>query len=239
MVDKINYLIMVPMVYLAVAVFVIGLISKAISLLRAPRHPAPLHLYPLSRTPGLSALWDTFAIPQVRKHDLRFWIWLMGYHLAFLVLVLAHLDLFPGVRLMPADSPHMLGWGAAGVVVTLALFVFLFRRFRPPVRDISTLGDYLLLMLLIFLCLTGDTISWANSWNQEDGGFVLGKEDFAAYLQSLLDFKFEDPLELLEHAHYVVLVIHVFLANLLLMVFPFTKLTHTFLAMPINRLRRG
>jgi len=239
MVNTINYVIMVPMVYLAVAVFVIGVCARMLSIWRAPRHRAPLRLYPVSRAPGLRALWDTFAMPQVRKHDPRFWFWLILYHLAFLVLILGHLDLLPGINLMPADSPHMLGWGAAGVVVTIALFCFLIRRFRPPVRDISTLGDYLLLMLLLFLCLTGDIISWSNSWNQDDGGFVLGKEEFGAYLQSLLGFSFEDPLEILEHSHYVVLVIHVFLANLFLMVFPFTKLTHTFLAAPINRLRRG
>ena len=165
MVEKINYIIMVPMVYLAVAVFVVGILAKMITIFRAPRHPAPLRLYPVARAPGVSAIWDTFAMPQVRKHDPRFWFWLMSYHFAFLILVLAHLDLFPGVHLMPADSPHMLGWGAAGVVVTLALLSFLKRRFSPPVRDISTYGDYLLLMLLLFLCLSGDTISWANSWN--------------------------------------------------------------------------
>lgn len=237
MTDKIFYFVMVPMVYGAVAVFLVGVVAQMIRIFTAPRHPAPLRIFPARPAGGALALYDTFAMPQVRRHAPLFWIFLLLYHVAFLLLILAHLDLFPGIHLMPPDSPHMLGWGVVGVVLTVSLLYFLFRRLRAPVRDISVFGDYLLLLLLLFVFITGDTISWANSWNAD--GFVLGKAEFGEYLRVLAGFSFENPRDVLPGSHYVVVVLHVFFANLFLIVFPFSKIMHTFLAMPMNRLRRG
>jgi nitrate reductase gamma subunit len=237
MTDAIFHFVMVPMVYIAFAVFVAGVVVRMARVLRAPRHPSTLAVFPVRRPAFLRALVDTFVLPVVRRQAPVFWVFLLLYHVAFLLLILGHLDLFPGIRLMPADSPHMLGWGAVGVALTLSALVFLFRRFRSPVRDISVLGDYLLLLLLLAAFVTGGTISWANSWNED--GFVLTKQDFGGYLELLLDFSFENPRDVLPGSHYVVVVIHVFLANLVLMVFPFSKVMHTFFALPLNRLRRG
>ncbi|MFC1572484.1 respiratory nitrate reductase subunit gamma [Candidatus Eisenbacteria bacterium] len=237
MADKIYYFIMVPMVYFAVAVFVIGILVRVIRLAAAPRHPSTLAVFPKPKAGGPRVLYDTFLMPQVREHAPWFWVSLLLFHIAFLLLILGHLDLIPGVNIMPEDSIHMLGWGAVGVAVTLACFFFILRRTGSPIREISTPGDFLLLFLLLFLFLTGDTISWANSWNED--GFVLSKSDFGDYLQLLLDFSFASPRDVLYGSHYIVVVLHVLLANLLLIVFPFSKVMHTFFAMPLNRLRRG
>jgi len=39
--------------------------------------------------------------------------------------------------------------------------------------------------------------------------------------------------------HSFMLVLHVFFGNLFLMFFPFTKIMHSFLSLPVNKLRRG
>jgi hypothetical protein len=39
--------------------------------------------------------------------------------------------------------------------------------------------------------------------------------------------------------HSFMLVLHVFFANLFLMFFPFSKIMHSFFALPMNKLRRG
>ncbi len=235
--SAISYFILVPMVYLAALVFVVGVAFKAIALLRAPRHSAPLRVYPRPKAPALAALSDTFLMPQIRSQNPVFWFFLVIYHVGFVLLILGHLDLFPGITIMPEESVHMVGNGFAGVAVTLSVLYFLLRRMRGGVKDISVFGDYLLLLLLLFLFLTGDTISWANSWNED--GFVLGKVEFADYLQILTKFSFESPRDALDGSHYIVVVLHVLLANLFLMTFPFSKVMHTFFAMPLNRLRRG
>ncbi len=234
--ESLYYFIMVPMVYLAVIALVAGVAARIAVIARSPANPYPLRLYPAAKAPGLAALRDTFAMTQVRRHKPGFWVFLMIYHVAFALLILGHMDLFSGISLVPEDSKHMLGAGAVGVAVTLALLAFLVRRFRSPEREISTPGDYLLLLLLLFIFLLGDAISWSNSWNP--GGFVITKADFAKYLDGLAGFSFQNPRMVLPGSHYHFVVLHVLLANIFLITLPFTKIMHTFLALPINSLRR-
>lgn len=234
--NGVYWFVMVPMVYLAVVVLVAGVIARFVVILRAPAQPFSLKLHPAAKRPGLAALRDTFAMPQVRAHAPLFWVFLMIYHVAFLLLIVSHLDLFPGVNVMPSASKHMVGWGAVGVAVTLSTFYFIVRRFRGENRKISVPADYLLLLLLLFTFLFGDFMSWSNSWGAR--GFVMTKQDFAGYFDLLARFSFADPRAVLRGSHYHFVVIHVLLANLTLIVLPFTKVIHTFFSMPINLLRR-
>ncbi len=172
----------------------------------------------------------------MRKHKPLFWVFLMLYHAAFLLLILGHLDILPGIRIVPAQSRHMLGAGAVGVGVTLPVLFFLFRRFRAPLREISLPADFLLLLLLLFLFLFGDLMSWGNSWSP--GGFVMTKADFAKYFDGLARLTFADPRLVLRGSHYHFVVIHVFLAELLFILLPFTKIMHTFFAVPVTLLKR-
>jgi nitrate reductase gamma subunit len=236
MTDKIFYFVMTPMVYLAFAWCVIGAVVRIVGILRAPRQPFTLKLFPEKPAPLLAATVEAFTMPAVRRYHPTLWAFLGVFHLGLLGLLLAHLDLLPQIDLAPADSKHMLGHGAIGVAVTVSLLYFLFRRFRTPIREISVPADYLLLFLLFLIFITGDTISWANSWNPD--GFVLTKQDFGAYLNGLLHFSWVNPRSYFTGSHYVVIVVHVLLANLLLLVLPFSKVMHAFFAVPLNALRR-
>lgn len=237
MTDKIFYVITVPMVYFAFAWVIVGALVNVIRVLRAPKKPYSLKIFPVRPAPRATAVVEAFTMPSVRRHQPVLWVFLGLFHLGLLGLILSHLDLFPGFRLSPATSKHMLGHGAIGVAVTVSVLYFLIRRFRSPVREISVPADYLLLLLLFLIFITGDTISWSNSWNPD--GFVLTKQDFGAYFHSLAQFSFANPHTLLASSHYVVLVIHVLLANLLLLILPFSKIMHTFFAVPLNLLRRA
>lgn len=237
MLEKIFYFIMVPMVYLAIVVFVVGVVATIIRIAKAPKHKTTLKIFPQGSKPGLQAVKDTFFFASVRREKPFLWIMLILYHVAFLLLILGHLDLIPGINLMAKDSPHMLGYGAVGVTLTVSVIYFLFRRFRSPQREISSMGDYLVLLLLLFIFLTGGIISWSNSW--AENGFVIEKSDFMAYMGDMVKFTFADPRDTLSGSHYFHVVMHVFLANLLIMLFPFTKFVHTFFAMALNKIRRG
>ena len=235
-VDRIDYAIMVPLVYLSVLALVIGIIWRIALIMRSPSPPYAPRLFPARRRPGLAALGDVFSMPQVRRHNPLFWVFLMLYHLGFLFLILGHLDLFPGINIVPAASRHMVGAGAVGVAVTLPVLYFISRRFRSPHREISVPADYLLLLLLLFLFLFGDLMSWGNSWSPN--GFVMTKQDFAKYFDGLARFTFADPRAVLPGSHYHFAVIHVLLADIFLIVLPFTKIIHTFFSVPLNLLRR-
>lgn len=237
MLDKIFYFIMVPMVYIAVATFLCGIVYSIFRIIGSPKHPSTLQIFPQKGPSGLNAAGDTFLMPTIRKDRPTMWIFLILYHAAFFLLILGHLDLFPQIKIMDPGSRHMVGHGAAGVVLTVSVIYFLFRRFRSPVKDISVMGDYLVLILLLFIFLTGDIMSWSNSWGEN--GFVLEKVDFGNYMAILSSFSFEDPQEVLVSSHYFHVAFHVLLANIFLMIFPFTKFIHTFFSMALNRIRRG
>lgn len=234
--DAVYYFIMVPMVYLSIAFFIGAVAVKFARLGKAGPAPYQLATYPLKRRSRLGALSDTFAMPQIRKKDPLFWVSLMMYHVGFVLLILGHLDILPQVNIMSPASRHMVGAGFVGLMVTLPTFYFLGRRFKGENRMISTPGDYILLLLLLFIFLLGDMISWGNSWTAN--GFVMTKADFAKYFDGLLRFTFADPRLVLHGSHYHFAVLHVLLANLLFITLPFTKVVHTFFSLPLNMVRR-
>lgn len=238
MIDKICYVVMVPMVYLAFAWFIVGSFIRIAGILKAPELPHTLKVFPErpTRTPRLAAVVDALTMPTVRLHKPLLWFFLMVFHVGVLVLILAHLDLLPQVRITSGESPHMIGYGAVGLMLTISLLYLLFRRFRAPVREFSVPSDYLLLFLLFCIFLTGDIISWGNSWSPD--GFVITKQDLGLYLNSLVRFTFEDPRTILSGSHYVLVAVHVLLANLFLIILPFSKIMHSFFAIPVNTLRR-
>ncbi|NLH48728.1 MAG: respiratory nitrate reductase subunit gamma [Myxococcales bacterium] len=237
MTDKIFYFVMVPMVYLAFAWCIIGVLVKIVGIWRSPKPTHTLKIFPEKSSPTLVGTIEAFTLPTVRRYQPLLWMFLGLFHLGILGLILSHLDLLPQINLLAPESKHMLGNGAIGVIVTVSVVYFLFRRFRTPVREISVPADYLMLFLLFLIFITGDTISWANSWNGADG-FVLTKQDFGKYLDSLVRFTFANPREFLMGSHYVVIAVHVLLANLFLLLLPFSKIMHTFFAVPLNWLRR-
>lgn len=237
MTDKVLYFIMVPMVYASLLIFLLGLVYSFIIIKKAPVHPVTLRIFPVESASRLRGIVEAFTMPTIRRDSPVFWVFLVLYHMAFFTLIACHIDLVPGINLMAPDSIHMIGYGSVGLVLTVSVLYFLFRRFKSPVREISTPGDYLILLILFLIFITGDVISWSNSWNEN--GFVIGKADFKKYFKILIDFTFQDPREVLQGSHYIVAAVHVFLANIFIMLFPFTKFVHTFLALPVNKLRRG
>lgn len=234
--NRIEFVVVVPLVYASLLFCLVMIGVRIAAIFRAPAQPYSLKIFPASKKPGLAALKDTFAMPQIKKHQPLFWVFLMIFHVSFLLLILGHLDIFPRISLVSEASRHMLGAGLVGVGVTLPLFYFMLRRYRTPVREITVPADYLLLLLIIFLCLFGDLMSWGNSWTAN--GFVMTKQDFGEYFRGLAQFNFVDPRQVLPGSHYHFLVIHVLLADLFFLVLPFSKVVHAFLAMPINLLRR-
>jgi len=244
MTDKIWYIVLVPMVYLAVAWCIVWTVVKIVGILREPKLPATLRIFPEGKdcedtsTTGLAgAFWDAFTMPSIRRYQPLLWIFLVIFHIALVVLILAHLDLLPQINIMSAESEHMIGNGAVGAVVTVSLLYLLFRRFRSPVREVSVPADYLILVLFLAIAVSGDIISWGNSWTES--GFVMTKRDFGLYFQSLFKFDFADPRQFLSGSHYAVIGAHVLLVNLFLIYLPFSKIMHVFFAVPLNKLRRG
>jgi nitrate reductase gamma subunit len=244
MADTFWYIVMVPMVYLSLVWCIVWTVINIVKTLNAPALPRTLRIFPEGKGPDdppesplAGAFIDSFTMPTIRLFNPVFWWFLTFFHVALAILVLAHFDLLPQINIMPAKSPHMIGWGGIGVVFTVSLVYFLFRRFRGPVREVSVPGDFLILFLLICAAVSGDIISWGNSWT--DSGFVLSKQELGEYLSSLVRLSFADPKSIIGGGHYPVIGAHVLFANLILLVFPFSKMMHAIFVVPLNKLRRG
>lgn len=235
--DQLIYFILVPMVYLAVGVFFCGTTVQLVKLFRAPKHPTALKIYPEKKPAWLWALIDTFTFPTVRRHKPLLWVVLMIFHIGLLLLLIGHLELFAEIELIQI-IPHniFLGGGFVGLLVAISLLYFLFRRLTSPVRDISVPEDYYLLILLFLVVIFGSQMDWARSWYYYE---ELDVDHYREYLSSLLFFRPYLPPEITDTGHSFMLVMHVFFANLFLMFFPFTQAMHSFLSLPVNKLRRG
>ena len=235
--ETIYYLILVPMVYIAVAVFILGTGIRLVKMLRKPKHPSTLQIFPIRRPGWLWALHDTFLLPTVRKHNPILWVFLMLFHISFLLLIIGHLELVAELRVFQVIGHEVfLGKGFIGLILSVSLLYFIFRRFVSPNRELSVPEDYYLLILLFLTALFGSQMDWARTWFEYDAMLV---EDYREYLSSLLVLNPVSPSDLTLSGHSFMLVLHVFFANLFLIFFPFSKIMHSFFALPMNKLRRG
>ncbi|MGD9078994.1 MAG: hypothetical protein PVG96_06630, partial [Desulfobacterales bacterium] len=99
------YIILVPMVYMAFAIFFIGTAVRLIKIFKEPSHPATLQVYPEKKPRWLWALHDTFLFPTVRRHKPLLWIFLMAFHICILLLIIGHLELFGEIETLQL-IPH-------------------------------------------------------------------------------------------------------------------------------------
>ena len=235
--DTLYYFVLIYMVYFSFAVFFVGTGIRLVKIFRKPKQSTSLQIYPEKRPKWLWALHDTFLFSSIRKHKPVLWIFLILFHACLLLLIIGHLELFSEFRIFQI-IPHevFLGKGFVGLILCFALLFFLFRRFLSPVRELSVPEDYYLLILLFLIVLFGSQMDWARRWY---GYEELLVEDYRTYFLSLLTLKPELPYNVINSGHSFMLVLHVFFANLFLIFFPFSQSMHSFLSLPMNKLRRG
>lgn len=235
--ETVYYIVLIPMVYVAFAVFFVGIAIRLIKIFREPKNPTTLQIFPERRPRWLWALYDTFLLPTVRRHNPLLWVFLMLFHICFFFLIIGHLELFGEIGIFQI-IPHevFLGKGFIGLILTVSLLFFLFRRFVSPNRELSVPEDYYLLILLFLTILFGSQMDWARRWYEYGD---MSVEAYRSYLSSLLYLKPDLSTDITFSGHAFMLLLHVFFANLFLIFFPFSKIMHSFLALPVNKLRRG
>jgi nitrate reductase gamma subunit len=236
-VEIVYYIVLVPMVYLACAVFIVGTVVRLFKILLEPKNPTTLQIFPEQRPRWLWALYDTFLLPTVRRHKPVFWVVLMLFHIAFLLLIIGHLELIAEIKVFQI-IPHevFLGKGFVGLILCLAVLYFLFRRLVSPTKELSVPEDYYLLILLLLTFIFGSEMEWARRWYGYDSLTVDG---YREYLSSLLYLKPYVSSDLTAPGHSFMLLLHVFFANLFLLFFPFSDFMHSVFSLPMNKLRRG
>jgi nitrate reductase gamma subunit len=152
------------------------------------------------------------------------WLWAagLGFHWAFLVIVLRHLRFFlepiPGfvLALSRIDGFLQIGlpvvYGSTVVFVAAATFLFLRRVVTPQLRYISLPTDYFPLFLLLAVGLSG---AWLRHISKIDVPAVK------AMVMGLVHLS-PQPMDALGTVFFV----HLFFVSTLLAYFPFSKLVH-------------
>jgi nitrate reductase gamma subunit len=234
-----SYLVAGIMVYVAVAVFLVGMGYRIYQWLNAPKTRIRTGVFPKKASAGargLQTVRDALLFPQTLQTDRWMWMFTILFHLGLLGALVGHLrlihELTPLATLLGPegmDQLSLLGGGIMGVILMIALAYYLFRRFISPYKELSAVGDYMLLILLIAIVVMGNHMRFAGH---------ISAGVYRDYVQSLLAFRPTFPEALAESSIKSALVYHVLFANLLLIYFPFSKLVHVIATFPANLARR-
>lgn len=236
--DTLSFVVAGLMVYVAVAVFFIGMAYRVYNWYSTPRANIRLGMFPQPKTgfgKTLKTVTDSIFFPQVLDVEPIMWVTAITFHIAGLLIFFGHLRLIkeftPIVSALGKENMDTLAYltgGGFGIIVTVAALYYLIRRFKSPYKELSVPEDYLLLVLILLVITLGNHLRLTSH---------LDVSVYRNYVQSVLLFRPSfDPALAASSAKWS-LVIHVFLANLLLMYFPFSKLTHMIGAFIINRRR--
>ncbi len=224
--DKIYFFIMVPMVYIAAAVFVMGLLLKFIIILASKKPKGTYAVFPKPKFAFPGAVAESFLVPTAFKKNKLFWLMIIAFHAAFFLLFIGHIELireFAIIQIIPHQV--FLGAGFVGITLIISVLYFLFRRFKSPWREISVPEDYIILLLLFLTFIFGSHMSLASRYGI--AGFDIPVDAYREYLSSLFTKTPHVSQGILASPHYVLVVLHVFFANLFLMLFPFSKMIHS------------
>ncbi len=216
------------LVYVAVVVFVGGLIWQIVKWRRAAKSRIKMGMFPKPATrSGRTAKMfkDSFFFPQVLISDKVIWFFAGAFHLAGLLMFVGHFRLVheftPVLNWLGQKGLDQLAFfsgGGFGIVLTIALVYFLMRRFKTPYKDLSVPEDYILLILLLLIVTLGNHMRFFGD---------VHVEDYREYVMSLLSFRPAFNATIAGSSMKWSLVTHVFLANMFFIYFPFSKLTHS------------
>jgi len=212
--------------YVALAAFVAGMAYRVYTWKRLPSPPITLFPAPASETANaVNTLEEVVLFKSLFHGDRVLWVLAWGFHAVLLLIFIGHFRVFTNVdRLL-----MMLGMtegsiqamssgagGAAGVLVLLAAVLLVVRRMAiPRVREVTGLADYLALLLIAAVIVTGDMMRFGA----EHFDLAVTRE----YFSSLATFGDVTGAAALRNN---VFLMHMCLALVLLLCMPFSKILH-------------
>jgi nitrate reductase gamma subunit len=161
----------------------------------------------------------------------------IAWHYGILIILFFHLFalVFPDVlRNFLKDTARLYFFEITGIAIAIAtliglLILFIRRIVNSKIRAVSSVFDYILILLLIVQVLTGIYIATSQRW-----GALWSLDTAVPWIISL--FKLNPDVSYIGEFPFFV-KLHFFNAFLLIFVFPFTRLVHIF-TFPIRYLVR-
>lgn len=226
--DWFSYLVAGILVYVAVAVFLLGTAYRIYQWFRVARSSVKLGMFPRPKNKwarGIKLVKDSFLYPQVLDVDATMWFFVLLLHIGGIGAFVGHLRLFneftPIANALGEEGMAQFAlWtgGTVGIILLVSVTYLILRRFKSPYKDLSTPEDYLLLVLVLVILLFGNHLRFFGD---------VHVAEYREYIHSLLAFRPAFPEAIAESSTKWVLVSHVLTANLLFIYFPFSKLIHS------------
>ena len=236
--DWFSYLASGIGVYVALAVFTLGMAWRVWEWSRTPKTPVRLALYPKPKTGSGrlgKLLVDTFLAPQSVSIAAGIMIVAFAFHISAFAAFVGHLRLVHEFDFLVAilgqeGMNRFAAWsgGIAGIVMLVAVLYWIARRTYGPYRKLSTPEDFFVLALLLGIVIMGDHLRFV-------GG--LHAATYQAWFASLMAFKPSFPPELAESPTRFALNWHMLFVDAFLIYFPFSKMTHAVGAFATNAVR--
>ncbi len=199
--------------YVATLLLVVGL---GLRIWKYARTPAPLKIPTTPAPTTLGGVVVRMFMEVVFFQSLfksNKWIWALGwmFHMSMWLVLLRHFRYFKQNVWWIVDLVQPFGT-YAGFTMLIGLAGLLLRRFTVNrVRYISSLSDYLMLVLFLLIVLSGLTMRWVAHTD-----IIMVK----SYMTGLLRFQIGDlPAD-------PNLLIHLTLVAVLMIIFPISKLLH-------------
>ncbi len=212
--------------YVAVVVFVTAMAHRIYTWVRLPSPPITLFPAPATgRAMAVNTLKEAVFFPSLFRGDRFLWSVAWGFHVVLALIFIGHArvfadvdGLFVGLGMSAAGIQAMSAGvgGAAGLVIVAAAVVLLVRRLIiPRVREITSWGDHLALLLIGAILITGNVMRFGP----EHFDLAAARDYFAA----LAAFRSVTDAPVLENG---VFLLHMGLALVLLIIIPFSKILH-------------
>lgn len=226
--EIVRFIVGVILPYVAIVVFVSGMIYRfrVWTKLASP----PMTLFPApedNKSNTLNTVQEAVLFKSLFKGDRMLWIIAWMFHAVLLLIFLGHFRVFTGLIDSTLGAMGMsddgikamsgAAGGGAGLVILLATILLLVRRMTlPRVREITGAADYLALLLIAAIIITGNLMRFSEAQHFE---LANSRE----YFLGLASFANVTGAEALQHN---VFLVHMCLALLLILCLPFSKLLH-------------
>lgn len=256
--EGVRIIVGVVLPYVAVLVFVVGMIYQ---LMTWKRLASPtMTLFPAPPTGAGNArnvLEEALLFKSLFKGDRVLWLFAWVFHVVLALIVLGHIRVFTGMLdtamkqvlgMTEAAIQAMSGMsgGAAGIVILVAVVLLLVRRMTlQRAREITGVADYLALLLIAAVIITGNTMRFGGDTepvalaeaeiSHAPGSTALAAQseshhfDLAItrdYFGALATFSFSDWTPIEKALAHNTFFVHMCLAFLLIMAIPFSKILH-------------
>jgi nitrate reductase gamma subunit len=223
--EIVRFVVGVILPYVAIVVFVAGMVYRVYvwKKLASP----PMTLFPAAqdeKANAINTIEEALLFKSLFRGDRLLWVFAWVFHAVLLLVFVGHFRVFTNVDAllmklgMSDDAIQAMSGGAggvAGVVILLTVLLLLARRMAlPRVREITGLADYLALLLIAAIILTGDLMRFGEHFD-----LATTRE----YFGTLARFGSVTGVALL---HNNLFLIHMGLAFVLVLCIPFSKILH-------------